>query len=681
MATTGARGSSTLPPVRVENRQRPAAGRPLGAGDLRVQSRSEDSEDGVKQEALFEGRFLDNHAGSLVRDPITALIELVANCWDAGATRVNITWPNEQRGTVFSIQDDGEGMTANDFTKRWRTLSYDRREHQPPVVMVNGRQRKVFGRNGRGRHAAFLFGTAYIVTTKSRKEKSEEVTFRVSRGTKFPIHLDDLETTSSVGDHGTRLSAEAFVPIKLTVEDARAEIGSRFLHDPDFTVFVDDKVVTFEHLPDKSLAREKIDVEGLGSLDLLVIDAKRSDRSSKHHGVSWRVQERLVGDVSWRGLESVDIDRRTVEAKRYSFIVLGPDKLGEAVQDNWEDGFRSDHPLWLAARDAVAPRIIHHLDELTQGRRDEAKAAAKERNAATLQKMPRVARARWNEFVDRVVVECRSVTEQQVIQLATIMANLEQSRSRYGLIEQLSTLDPKRLDDLHGILDKWSVDMARGVLDEIQGRLTFIHELRRRMDDPSTKEVQELQPMFERGLWLFGLEFESIEYTSNEGMTTVIRRIFGDKDGTGSLLRPDYVIRPDGTVGLYSCPRYDDDSNVSGVDKLVIVELKKPGVRIGESQKGEVWTYVKELMEKGHITDASRVDGFVLGSHIDPQETRERRELDGRVKITPMLFQTALTRAERRMMNLYAKVKDAPLFKRVEEADAAQAPVQRSVAQ
>ena len=92
------------------------------------------------------------------------------------------------------------------------------------------------------------------------------------------------------------------------------------------------------------------------------------------------------------------------------------------------------------------------------------------------------------------------------------------------------------------------------MLDEIEGRLKFIHELRRRMNDPATQEVQDLQPLFERGLWLFGIEFESIEYTSNQGMTNVIRKIFGKQDAAGSLLRPEYVIRPDATSASLTSP-------------------------------------------------------------------------------------------------------------------------------
>ncbi len=36
---------------------------------------------------LYDERFLENHAGAIITDPATAIVELVANCWDAYAQR------------------------------------------------------------------------------------------------------------------------------------------------------------------------------------------------------------------------------------------------------------------------------------------------------------------------------------------------------------------------------------------------------------------------------------------------------------------------------------------------------------------------------------------------------------------------------------------------------------------
>lgn len=75
-------------------------------------------------------------------------------------------------------------------------------------------------------------------------------------------------------------------------------------------------------------------------------------------------------------------------------------------------------------------------------------------------------------------------------------------------------------------LTDWTIRMAKIVLDEIQNRLPFIEELKAKIQKDKIDEVYELQPLFAKGLWMFGPQFESIEFTSNRGMTAVIHELF-----------------------------------------------------------------------------------------------------------------------------------------------------------
>lgn len=59
---------------------------------------------------LFEERFLDKHAGQIISDTEVAIVELVANCWDAYATEVNISWPDASAGIAFQIADNGADL-------------------------------------------------------------------------------------------------------------------------------------------------------------------------------------------------------------------------------------------------------------------------------------------------------------------------------------------------------------------------------------------------------------------------------------------------------------------------------------------------------------------------------------------------------------------------------------------
>ena len=66
---------------------------------------------------LFDERFLERHAGSIIAEPSVAIVELVANAWDTWATEVNIVWPDRGSGTELSIRDNGKGMTEAQFRR------------------------------------------------------------------------------------------------------------------------------------------------------------------------------------------------------------------------------------------------------------------------------------------------------------------------------------------------------------------------------------------------------------------------------------------------------------------------------------------------------------------------------------------------------------------------------------
>ncbi len=109
--------------------------------------------DNPLQTSLFEDDYLLRELGQVAHVPQVALTELVANAWDAGATRLDLILPSEIGGTLTVI-DDGHGMTPAQFKKRWMTLRYDRLKHQGSNVEFpagrDARPRKSYGHACRG---------------------------------------------------------------------------------------------------------------------------------------------------------------------------------------------------------------------------------------------------------------------------------------------------------------------------------------------------------------------------------------------------------------------------------------------------------------------------------------------------------------------------------------------------
>ena len=105
----------------------------------------------------------------LITDRITALFELVKNCYDANAEKVDITFehlnPLSEKSTII-IQDNGLGMTFEDIRDKWMvigTSSKRRKRTSPPPY-----NRIVAGKKGVGRFAVDKLGGKLIMKTKKK---------------------------------------------------------------------------------------------------------------------------------------------------------------------------------------------------------------------------------------------------------------------------------------------------------------------------------------------------------------------------------------------------------------------------------------------------------------------------------------------------------------------------------
>ncbi len=111
--------------------------------------------------ASFDKRFIQQFIGTnMISNARVAIIELIANAWDAGARRIDIQWPVKSEENTFSILDNGHGMNKTQFKDRYMTISYNREDEQGNLVVfpegVQVGKRKAYGKNGMGRLGLFV---------------------------------------------------------------------------------------------------------------------------------------------------------------------------------------------------------------------------------------------------------------------------------------------------------------------------------------------------------------------------------------------------------------------------------------------------------------------------------------------------------------------------------------------
>ena len=620
-------------------------------------------------ETSFSKKFIREYAGHIITDPRIAITELIANAYDAGARSVDIQWPVEP-GAVFSITDDGTGMTVTEFWERWRELSYDRLAIQGNEVEFppgrGRRQRTPFGRNGKGRLAAFYFDDQYtIATTKSGI--CTRATVRLTEGGKKPFEVVDL-TTESASSHGTTISAVC-LRSTISVAELREMVGARFLVDPEFSISVNGQKVEFLDL--KALNSETINIEPYGLIEVKWIDAPAHDRKNRLRGITYWVGARMVGEPSWHGLDRDGsiLDGRKNEAKRLCFVVMA-DILRDDVMDDWGRFQSAKRPQDV--QDGVKKWVVQKLLELTASDRKERKRSALIENRQIVEQISSYSRRLLSQFVDRVLESCKLLSEADLVRTVEIYAKLEQARSGYDILKRLEECTPDDLDTWNGLMEQWQARHAQLVLDELGKRISLIRDLEALVNDPKTDEVHQLQPLFERGLWMFGPEYEAVDFRANRSMARVIKSFFGVQADNSSTNRMDIVSVSGSTITPYSADSFDAAGEVFGCRKVLIVELKRGGKRITQAEVDQARNYADELRRDGAITRETPVEAWILGSTIDPFLEPLQQ---GKTCATACSYDALLRRAKARTFFLQQRINEiAPAAEADPDMDEVTAP-------
>jgi len=603
----------------------------------------------------FGPRFLQDHAGHLITDPRIALVELVANSYDAGASRIEVQWP-ETIGEPFNVSDNGTGMNLDEFNRRWRTLSYSRPQEQGIFVQyppgIKDSKRIAFGQSGKGRYGPFCFADEYDVETW---KDGVSVTVRVmlTHGGSEPFHCRLVAQTNKKG-HGTRVCVQVARNL-LSVSAVAEAIGSKFLVDPFLSIVVNDQLLKLPSLAGKITSIVQIDPHG--AITVHQIDALVQDRTTLLRGITWWVNRRMVGVPSWDGLDSrgAILDGRTTLAKRCSFVIEA-DILKDDVRADWS-GFH-DTARSVAVRDAVRKWVMEALGKLMADSRRERKKEALVQSKAFLTKLPDLSRRLVGQFVDEVQQKCPTLSQGDLARTVTIFSKLEVARSGYELLEKLSVCSPDDLDTWNRLMEEWTASNAEIVLSELKRRLELIERLQPLVNVATTDELHELQPLFARGLWIFGPEYESVEFTSNRAMATVIGHLLGGTSDEVSARRPDVVALSDRSVCCYAADRFDQQGEVVGVRKVLIVELKKGGFTIGTAELRQGEDYALELQKANLVSRDTEFIVFVLGARVS-DDANEERTVGKAIRVIPMMYETILKRAHARTFYLQRKLQAA----------------------
>lgn len=605
------------------------------------------------QGSLFEEDYLIRTLGDLARKADAALTELVANAWDAGASKVDITIP-EERNQKLIIEDDGIGLTKKEFHARWMKLGYDRLRHQgPKVEFPHGRNgtRLAYGRNGIGRHGLLCFNNQYTVITR---KDGEESTFHISTLSESQPFVLQSESSREALGNGTRL--EVLVQRNLPNPDRILEvISARFLHDPQFVVNINGRSVPLEEhkgLIDQSVLNVNDDI----TLDILFIDTQKAARSTLYQGVAFWQGGRLVGEPSWTLGDDTILDGRTRFAKRYTFVAKTND-FAEYVNEDWTGFLRND--VMNEVYNVLSQYIKGAFSKLAKEQIDETKLSIRNEFKEQYSELSPLGKFEVDEVIEHVV-DTHPTSNQETLGIAVeAVINLEKTRSGKALLQKLSQFSDDDISGLNRLLDQWTIKDALSVLDEIDRRMCVIEAIDKLSGDSQIDELKILHPLVTEARWLFGPEFDSAEYTSNRQLRTIVKKIFKvDSDGNtfeNDRKRPDLFLLSDSTASVTGAEQFNPDTDLVEMRRILIIELKRGGSSLSRDNRDQAVHYVEDFIGCKELTGNPHIYAFVVGETISGK-VFEIPEVANNGHVYVTTFAQLVDTARRRLFNLREKL-------------------------
>ena len=210
-----------------------------------------------------------NHLGrNLYRNFITVLSEAISNSWDADAKNVWIEIDHQK--SSFSIKDDGDGMSPDDFQNKFLKVGYSKRKGGK---QKSKRNRPFIGAKGIGKLALLSCAKRVSIYSKTARRpytggiidnagldkaiKSDNTADQYPLGAIDPTRLRELAEGHT---KGTILIFDGLKEeLRSSPQHLKKMLALSFkfsVVDPDFNIFVNGEKVGISDLADLSVATE-----------------------------------------------------------------------------------------------------------------------------------------------------------------------------------------------------------------------------------------------------------------------------------------------------------------------------------------------------------------------------------------------------------------------------------------
>jgi hypothetical protein len=566
------------------------------------------------------------------RDSVAALAELIWNGLDAEADRVDVDIEAASLGGDFSehsyvtritVEDNGHGISPEIAKEAFSKLG-DSWKRSLNGRTLNG-ARPLHGSLGRGR--LYVYSLGYRARWSSISVSKDQIyRVEISGNTGQLDGFTVEEFPEGSGKPGTRvvIDVEQGRPHAALLKDdlhlrLTAKFAPHLLGNPDIAVRVNGK---------------RLSPQALMAGDPAELPLEIDEASLKGHErpvmtiVDWTEEMKVSTGIvlcSPDGASLVEIEKSAP-----------PGNVRSTGYLRWSGWASSGSELQLAQLehgniiDIAKATLAKHVEARTGTIRATIVATLKEEDAYPYpEEISDLVMDAERQMFDLIAVTARtplrnSSRSGRRMTAALLRLALQERPESLDLIlsEALALSDSERVE-LSELLKQSSLGSIVGAAAEVGRRLDLLAALRHVIYTPGVssqmREVDQLHPLVRDNVWLFG---ESWRLSASEaGLTNVLRATIGNDVALEADLVKDgiHVVLPDGKRGRVDLLLQRTVIGPGDRQDRLVVELKRPSVRLGDAQLTQVKRYARAL--SGHPgVGPSRWTFWLIGADIKDDE-------------------------------------------------------------
>ncbi len=554
---------------------------------------------------IILGRTIEHLGTQMYKHRAPSIAELIANCWDAGATEVWVTLPPidtyDCATSVISIMDNGEGMTPDSIQNRYLVVGRNRRSEDGGMSHA----RRVMGRKGIGKLAGFGLANKITITTWT-KDSEKAVSFSMSlselkteagRHQTINFPWSELEKGADWPTSGTRIELSRLrhvTPIdRQVLVDTLARRFSRTtrgamilkinntpLSEP--TIDSMHEFPTTGELAEATLPSGKV-------VKYRYKFARKPIRSKELQGFVVYANERTAQAPPF--FFNVESTASAQYSTRYLSGEITADYLDSGTDDesdpistdrqelDWEKAELSELKEW---GDKLTRRLLIECGEKLGGQLENWVLADAD-FSVRLNLLDPASRQGISSFL-KVLGQKSPPDDPRTRELADSLIRAYEFRTFHDVIDELqeASIDPEQLEAILGHLHDWKVLESRAILEIVRGRISIIDKLERMIinDAPETASARthdNLHDLLAEYPWIFNPDWQVFveERTLSKQLSE-----WGQRDC------PDDMAKK----------RVDFLALTRSTDELIIIELKRPGHAFEWPEYVRLQSYQVELM-------------------------------------------------------------------------------------